>query len=120
MQRDLRGMFPQLVGSSRHFPCLRGCDEYSTRMSTLPLETNLFTQTVLMSGDFGDAYTLSQLARLTDSIPALGHLLGYSEDRISLIRDLVSLIFENCYFFTPFGLYKQGRTFIDNKVDYKI
>ena len=108
MQADLRTKFPHIIFPSRNFPCLKGCDEYSSRISSLSLKTSLFTQTVLMSGDFGDAYTLSQIARLKKSIRVLGELLEYLECKILLIQELVVLIFENCYFFTPYGLYKQG------------
>ena len=64
---------------------------------------------MLMSGDFGDAYTMSQLPRLKDSVHFVGSLLGLSPDYIDLVDTLIDIVFTNCFFFTPFGLYRQGK-----------
>ena len=109
MQADLRLVFPHVTFPSRDFPCLRGCDDFINRISSLSLESSLFTQTVLLSGDFGDAYTRSQIPRLQASIHVLGEFLKYTDCMITLIQQLVALIFENCIFFTPFGLFRQGK-----------
>ena len=109
MIADLRALFPSLLNTPRNFPCIKGCDEYSSRISTTALDTSLFTQTSLVSGDFSDAYTLSQLKRLQDSITTIGQLLKYEEYIVALMINLTTLIFTNSYFFTPFGLYLQGN-----------
>ena len=82
----------------------------------MSLNTSLFSKTVLVSGDFGDAYTMSLIARLKDSVVYLGTALKYPGYIISLILDLIDLVFENCYFFTPYGLYKQANqhNFLDS------
>ena len=64
-----------------NFPCLKGCDEYSTRIHNLPLSSKLFSRTVFISGDFSDAYTASQLDRLKDSVYILGQILGYTPQK---------------------------------------
>ena len=75
----------------------------------MPLSTPLFSKIVLISGDFGDAYTMSLISRLKESIAYLGQILGYELYIVELMQSLVELVFSNCYFFTPYGLYKQGR-----------
>ena len=109
MISDLRSLFPSLVNKPRNFPCIKGCDEYSNRISSTSLDTSMFTKTCLISGDFSDAYTRSQLLRLQDSIRRIGAILKYDEYIIDLMIRLTILIFTNIYFYTPFGLYRQGH-----------
>ena len=63
----------------------------------------------LVSADFSDAYTETFIPNLKKSIGVIGNLLGYDDDKSSLIKNLVELVFTNSYFYTPYGLYKQTR-----------
>ena len=83
MLKDVRAAFPKMVKMSRFFPCIRGCDEYSQRVKNTPLKTSLFTKTTLLSADFGDAYTMSQLAHLKESVEYIGNILHYTVDMIT-------------------------------------
>ena len=118
--KDVSGVFSHLTTVLRSFPCLKGCDEYSSRITSIPLQTSSFSQTVLLSGDFSDAYTESQTERLKGSIMYLGKIVHYDEYKIQLILKLVDLVFNNCYFFTPYGLYRQGIVYINSIFIYQI
>ena len=103
--------FPAVKASNQtdNFTVLGGCDDYLKRLGLLKLDKSKFSKTVLISADFSDAFTETQISRLQDSISVIGYLLEYSKSRIDLIKAMVSLVFSNCYFTTPFGLYRQSK-----------
>ena len=111
MLTDFQGIFPTVNTSnqSNNFTVLAGCDDYTARLNKLRLNSDLYSKTFLVSADFGDAFTETQIPRLQESISVTGHLLGYEKSKIDLLRSLVDLIFSNCYFLTPFGLFRQSR-----------
>ena len=63
----------------------------------------------LITGDFSDAYTASKILRLQQSISFLGEIIGLPDFHTALINCLVDLVFTNCTFYTPLGLYKSGQ-----------
>ena len=91
------------------YPVLSGCDDYSDRLSKTNLTGDKFKMTTLVSADFGDAFTETSIPKLTESISKIGHLLGYKNDHIEIMMDLVELVFSNSYFFTPYGLCRQTK-----------
>lgn len=109
--QELKKIFPALYSSNQqnHFPVLAGCDDYSARLSSVQLQPDLYTKTFLLTADFSDAYTETQIPRLQESISVIGSLVGYKKQKIDLIKSLVSLVFNNCYFFTMKGLYRQTK-----------
>ena len=52
---------------------------------------------------------MTQIPRLKESISVVGNLVDYSKQKIDLLNNLVGLVFENCYFITPSGLYRQSK-----------
>ena len=111
MLRDFRAIFPTVNASTQfnNFTVLAGCDDYTARLNNLNLDSDLYSRTFLVSADFSDAFTETQVPRLQESISVTGHLLGYEKSKIDLMRTLVELVFSNCYFCTPFGLFRQTR-----------
>ena len=119
--RALHGFLKEmLLGFNSKFPepfqdqdisstVLNGCDDYLSRLSKINLSREKFSMTTLISADFGDAYTETSIPKLKRSIRVIGKLLDYEDDQISLIENLVELVFANAYFYTPYGLYKQTR-----------
>ena len=91
------------------FPVLRGCDDYIERVSHLNLDSSKAFQTTLITADFGDAYTETCIGHLQDSISSIGKIIGFESEKIELLKTLINLVFSNCYFFTPYGLYRQTR-----------
>ena len=91
------------------FPVITGCDEFSSRVKELRLDRSKMMQTTFLSADFGDAYTETGISSLQASIRLIGEKIGVDYHEIDLMVKLVNLVFSNCYFFTPFGLYKQTR-----------
>ena len=91
------------------FPVITGCDEFSSRVKELRLDRSKMMQTTFLSADFGDAYTETGISSLQASIRLIGEQIGVDYHEIDLMVKLVNLVFSNCYFFTPFGLYKQTR-----------
>ena len=65
----------------------------------------------ILSADFADAYTQSELADLQKAIKKLGGVLRWSFGKISLSNKLAALVFNNCYFETPNGIHRQSRGF---------
>ena len=82
---------------------------YLSRLSRINLQNEGYSTMTLVSADFSDAYTETFIPNLKKSIGVIGNLLGYDDDKSSLIKNLVELVFTNSYFYTPYGLYKQTR-----------
>ena len=93
------------------FPAIYGCDEYSSKIQGVALDSSAWSFTTLVSGDFSDAYTKSNLADLQNSIKDIGHIVGWVEPKIQLAQNLAKLVFENCFFETPNGILKQTQGF---------
>ena len=91
------------------FPVIKGCDEYSKRVQQLRLKASQMMMTTFISADFGDAYTETGISSLQESIRLIGDLIGVENFEIDLMIKLVHLVFSNCYFYTPYGLYRQTR-----------
>ena len=91
------------------YPVLSGCDDYLERLSSTNLSGEKFKLTTLVSADFGDAFTETSIPKLTETISKIGHILDYKDDHIEIMVDLVTLVFSNSYFFTPYGLYRQTK-----------
>ena len=110
MLKDLKSNFPEpSFGQNTAFTVLKGCDDYIDRVSKVSLKSDLFTKTTLITLDFGDAYTETSILGLQHSITKIGSKLMYDPDHIDLMRKLVKLVFSNCYFYTPSGLYRQTK-----------
>ena len=75
----------------------------------MKLDPDKSFQTTLISADFGDAYTETCIQHVQESISKIGSIIGLDEDYTILMRELIQLVFTNCYFFTPLGLYRQTR-----------
>ena len=88
---------------------MTGCDDYLDRLGRLQLDKNQFSNTFLISADFSDAFTETQIPRLQESISVIGSILKYQKQIIDLMLALVDLVFSNCYFLTPSGLYRQSK-----------
>ena len=92
-----------------NFTVLKGCDDYIQRLARLTLDPEKMLKTTLITADFGDAYTETGIKHIQKSVTEIGDLIGEVEDKVDLIRKLVELVFSNCYFYTPFGLFRQAR-----------
>ena len=75
----------------------------------MSLDSSKYSRTVILTADFGDAFTETQIPRLQESISVIGYLVIYSKHKIDLLISLVDLVFSNCYFCTPTGLYRQSK-----------
>ena len=107
---DFKNKFPKtILEQEKDFPVLNGCDDFLERLSLMNLSGEKGSTTTLMTADFGDAFTNTSIPRLSKSISTIGHILGYENDHIEIIVDLVELVFLNAYFYTPFGLYRQSK-----------
>ena len=106
---ELKKRYSDLTMFPLNYPILSGCDDYSHRVDNLKLDSGLLTKTVLVTADFSDAYTETGITRLQESIKMLGELLGMPYYEIDVMSKLVNLVFTNCYFYTPHGLYRQTR-----------
>lgn len=98
-------------GQNFSFPIIYGCEEYSHKVSKISVERGKWNHLTLISGDFSDAYTASSLGDLKDSILYLATIVGWTDDKIELSKSLAELVFENCYFLTPYGILKQSKCF---------
>ena len=109
MLSDLQEMYDSINIRPLDFPILKGCDDYINRLKKIRLLSKDHMQTVLVTADFTDAYTETGIDRLKTSIRLIGDLVKTPNYIIDLILKLVNLVFDNCYFFTPYGLFKQTR-----------
>ena len=109
MLDKFKARFPADSSCSLGFPVLTGCDDYLTRLHNVKLNPQKMMQTTLITADFGDAFTETGIDRLQQSISFIGAILGLELSVIDLMRKLVKLVFTNCYFYTPHGLYRQSR-----------
>ena len=91
------------------FPVLKGCDDYLERLQDVKLDSSRMMETTLLTADFGDAFTETGIDRLQESISNIGNIVALDISTIDLMRKLVVLVFTNCYFYTPSGLYRQSR-----------
>ena len=110
MLSDLKTKFPslhpdQLTG----FTVLSGCDDYLRRLQRVQLDPSDRLKTTLISCDFGDAFTETGIDRLQQSISVIGKVVSMQSTTVDLMVQLVSLVFSNCYIYTPTGLYRQTR-----------
>ena len=104
-----RQTFPALNASDQtnNFSVLSGCEDYLERLSKLQLDKEEHSRTFLISADFSDAFTQTQIPKLQESVSVIGHVLKYQKQTIDVINGLIELVFNNCYFSTPTGLYRQ-------------
>ena len=93
------------------FPVIYGCDEYSDNIQKVKFDRLTWSNKTLISGDFSDAYTKSNLCDLQGSIGKLGVLAKWSEYKINLAKKLAGLVFEIGFFETPGGILKQTQGF---------
>ena len=107
MLSDLQEMYSKL--NNLKYPVLNGCDDYIQNLKRINLDSSQQMRTVLISADFSDAYTETGIDRLKHSIKLVGGLVGTPYYVIDLMVKLVNLVFNNCYFITPYGLYRQTR-----------
>jgi hypothetical protein len=109
------------------YPVLKGCDDYLERLQDVKLDSSRMMETTLLTADFGDAFTETGIDRLQESISigdaftetgidrlqesisTIGNIVALDISTIDLMRKLVVLVFTNCYFYTPSGLYRQSR-----------
>ena len=68
MLSDLREMYKNITIHPQSYPILQGCDDYITRISNVKLLTENHIKTVLITADFSDAYTETDIDRLRMSI----------------------------------------------------
>ena len=107
MLDKFRTKFP--ANHSSGFPVLTGCDDYLRRLHGVKLDSTMMMQTTLLSADFADAFTETGIERLQHSISFIGEIIKFDFSIIDLMGKLVNLVFSNCYFYTPYGLYRQSR-----------
>ena len=105
--------FPSLYSShqSKLFPVLSGCDDYLERLREVEIDYSNYGKLFLISADFEDAFTKTDIASLKESISVIGTIVGSDNYEIELIIRLVDLVFSNCYFYTPSGLYRQTKVY---------
>ena len=89
----------------------KGCDEFSSRIHEVTYSTSKWSLNILVSADFSDAYTESNLSDLQGAIEKLGCIVQWPKESISLCKKLSKLIFNNCYFETPDGIHRQSQGF---------
>ena len=110
MLRDFKAIFPSLENDqSEQFPVLKGSDDYLQRLCSVKLLSQNFLQTTFITADFSDAYTETGVESLKVSITEIGERIGYGKEHQELMKKLVDLVFLNCYFYTPYGLYRQTK-----------
>ena len=93
------------------FPLIYGCDEYSANIHNVSFDRSVWSLNTLVSADFSDAYTQSNLLDLQASIAKLGPIAGWPQPKIVLAQQLSKLVFENCFFETPSGILRQTKGF---------
>ena len=110
MLKDFSKIFPSLENDQvEDFTVLKGCDDFVSRLSLVKLHPEKLCQTTLVSADFSDAYTSTGIDHLKQSILNVAKLVKYEDIYAGLVVKLVDLVFLNCYFYTPFGLYRQSK-----------
>ena len=109
MISTLKSRYENLSTFRLKFPVLNGCDDYIHRLDHVKLSTSKSMKTILLSADFSDVCTETSIERLKESIKRIGELIDIPYLKIDLMVKLVSLVFNNCYFYTPFGLFRQTR-----------
>ena len=110
MLGKFKTVFPKLDNDQiEHFTVLKGCDDNTKRLSFLKLDKQKSSQTILITADFSDAYTETDIEHLKESLRTVGLLVKYEDHHITLLEKLVDLVFLNCYFYTPNGLYRQTK-----------
>ena len=112
MLQDMHSTLKEVLSKNGiEFPVIYGCDEYSENIQKVEFERSTWSQKTLVSGDFSDAYTKSNLCDLQNSIGKLGPLAGWTMGKINLAKKLAGLVFNNCFFETPSGILKQTQGF---------
>ena len=110
MLKDFSKQFPSLENDQKeNFTVLQGCDDYVQRLSLIKLNPGMCFETSLISADFSDAYTATGIEHLKKSILKVTNLVKYEKSHAELIVKLVDLVFLNCFFYTPYGLYRQSK-----------
>ena len=107
--QDLHNMVKIQMQSK--YPIILGCDEYSKKIQQIRYPADGWCLNTLISADFSDAYTRSNLEDLEKSITKLGNFVDWPQSKISLSKKISKLVFENCYFETPCGIHKQTQGF---------
>ena len=103
----LRESFPEQLLNLLGFPVLKECDDYIARISRIKLDQAKAMQTVIITSDFEDAYTNTDVGHIKETVKEIASLLKLPSDHINLVVGLLDLVFSNCYFFTPMGLFRQ-------------
>ena len=96
-----------LKSGSKNFPVLSGCDDYISRLGDIELSQENIMRTVLLSSDFEDAYTNADISHIQSSVKKLSIYVNLPKSHVDLMVSLLSLVFENSYFVTTMGIYKQ-------------
>ena len=91
------------------FPVLKGCDDFLDRLHDVKLVSSRMMETIMLTSDFSDAFTETGIDRLQESICVVGNIIDLDISTTALMKKLVVLVFSNCYFYTPSGLYRQTR-----------
>ena len=108
MLGQFRDKFSSL-GFGRTFPVLNGCDDFLNRLHDVNLVSSRMMETIMLTSDFSDAFTETGIDRLQESVCVVGNIIDLEISTIDLMKKLVVLVFSNCYFYTPSGLYRQTR-----------
>ena len=93
------------------YPIILGCDEYSNKIQQVEYPAAQCSSNTLLSADFSDAYTKSNLLDLQGALDKLGTFCNWPIGKISLCKKLSKIVFENCYFETPTGIQRQSQGF---------
>ena len=90
---------------------LKVCDDYISRLKRICLDHADFSRTFLICADFLATFYNDTGAKITGAWPVsvVGSIIDYTKPEIDLMVSLVYLVFSNCYFLTPIGLYKQTK-----------
>ena len=91
----------------QEFTILNGCEDYINRLGNIQIDDQKQLRTTFITADFADAYTSTSITHIQKSVLELGSFLNIHEDHISLMTDLIHVVFTNCYFDTPKGIYYQ-------------
>ena len=93
------------------YPIILGCDEYSNKIRKIEYPASQWTLNTILSADFADAYTKSNLEDLQGALKTLGEFTDWPVGKVELCKKLAKLVFENCYFETPNGIQRQSNGF---------
>ena len=107
--QELHAVLKVHMGS--RYPVVMGCEEYSRKIQNIRYPAEDWSLNTILSADFADAYTQSELTDLQKAIKKLGGVVNWSSRKISLSNKLAALVFNNCYFETPSGIHRQSRGF---------